>query len=431
MEPIIRIESVDFYYDKGQPSEVHALKDIGLSIQYGEYVSFFGPSGCGKSTILYAIAGVERPTSGRVIINGEDLQHLSEKDLAVFRQIGIGIIFQNFNLIPSIKNIDNVMLPMAFLGISPEKRRERALDLFKRLDLLNLADRYPHELSGGQQQRVGIARALANDPPIILADEPIGNLDSANAVNVLDLLNEFNKKDGKTIIIVTHEAWSLRDVDRIYYMRDGAITRIEAQKPKAAQKPSAAKYKKLYPELPSVEGRARALANTILRGFTEHEIKRFEYFLAQRLQKKIEKDLFMSMLDRSYVEGGVGLWRQKAERIAEQVERVMREQKELAAIYKKFEERPEDPLPHEVERFRRWLLDGFPLELSSLQVERFDECLSERLRKIITSDHLLRVMGLSKSKGGIGLHTRTGLQLIEKIDAALGGDEQQEAQIAI
>ncbi len=428
MPPIIKLEDVDFYYDRGQPSEVHALKTISLDIAPGEYVSFFGPSGCGKSTILYAIAGVERPTSGNVIINGENLSNFAEKDLAVFRQVGIGIIFQNFNLIPSIRNIDNVILPMSFLGISPEKRRKRAMELLERLGLAALAERYPHELSGGQQQRVAIARALANDPPLILADEPIGNLDSQNAVNVLDLLKEFNTKDGKTIIIVTHEAWSLRDVDRIFYMRDGAITKIEARHARAAQS-SAAKYKKLYPELPSVENRARALSNLILRGFTDHEIKRFEFFLAQRLRNAIDGDLFMEILDRPYAKGGVGLWKQKARRISDHVDKIIREQKEITAIYKKFEERPEDPLLHDVERFRRWLVDGVPLSLSSLQVERLDECINERLRKIITPDHFIKVLSLPRSRGGLGFQSHLSLRLAEKFEGVL--QKESEAAVAL
>ena len=236
MKPIIELKGVDFYYDKGKPSEVHALRDANLEIKPGEYISFFGPSGCGKSTILYIISGVEQPEKGKVIVNGQDLIDFSFKELAVYRQLGIGIIFQNFNLIPSIKNIENVALPMAFLGISPNIRKKKAMEIFERLGIADLANRYPYELSGGQQQRVGIARALANDPPIILADEPIGNLDSDNATKVLNLLKEFNLKDGKTIIMVTHEAWSLRDVGRIFYMRDGAITKVETRKPEKVKK---------------------------------------------------------------------------------------------------------------------------------------------------------------------------------------------------
>lgn len=153
MDSVIKLEDVSFFYDKGKYSEVQALKNVNMDIKQGEYVSFFGPSGCGKSTILYIISGVERPDEGKVFTNGQDIMGLSQKELAIYRQIGIGIVFQNFNLIPSISNIDNVSLPMAFLGISSEKRKKKAMEILERLGIAQLANRYPHELSGGQQQR--------------------------------------------------------------------------------------------------------------------------------------------------------------------------------------------------------------------------------------------------------------------------------------
>jgi putative ABC transport system ATP-binding protein len=421
MLPIIKLENVDFYYDRGKPSEVHALKDVSLEIQPGEYVSFFGPSGCGKSTILYAIAGIERPDSGKVIVNSQNLMDFAQRELAIYRQIGIGIIFQNFNLIPSIKNIDNIALPMAFLGISPEKRHQRAMEIFERLGIADLAERYPHELSGGQQQRVGIARALANDPPIILADEPLGNLDSANANNVLDLLREFNQKDRKTIIMVTHEAWSLRDVNRVFYMRDGAITKLEERKPElVVKKAGEVFYKKLFPELPTIETRAKVIASLALKGFSQSEIKRFEFFLAQRFRDQIDKDVFRMVLDRPYKDGGVGLWKQKAKKISDYVEGVLKEEKDLAALYKKLERSPELPLLEEVQRIRGWLLEGFATKLTPLQIDRLDESISDRIRNVITADNFQRVLDLAKNKGGIGLKIRTSFKLAEKLETLLG-----------
>ena len=231
MDPIIKIENVDLWYDKGKPLiEVHALKNINLSIERGDYVAFFGPSGCGKTTMLYAISGIDRFQSGKVLINDRDISGLTNQELAIFRQTGIGIVFQQFNLVPSLNVLKNVALPMLFVGISSEKAEAEAQKLLERLDLMKYADRYPYELSGGQQQRVGIARALANNPPIIIADEPLGNLDSVNAQLVLQFLKELNEKDGRTIIMVTHEAWSLRDVKTIFHMKDGQIISEEKTK---------------------------------------------------------------------------------------------------------------------------------------------------------------------------------------------------------
>jgi putative ABC transport system ATP-binding protein len=422
MNPIIKLENVDFYYDRGKPAEVHALNNISLEIMPGDYVSFFGPSGCGKSTMLYIISGVERPDTGKIIINGQDLMGFSTKELAIYRQIGIGIIFQNFNLIPSIKIVDNVTLPMAFLGISIEKRKERAMVILERLGIKEVADRYPYELSGGQQQRVGVARALANDPPIILADEPIGNLDSANATNVLDLLKEFNQKDGKTIIMVTHEAWSLRDVNRAFYMRDGNIIKMEEKQPQAVAKKAGAAYynKNLFPEMPKAEVMAKTMAGLVLRGYSQAEIKRLEYFLADRFAGKIDKDVFKMVLDRPYKEGGVGLWKQKAEKIANYIEDVMGEEKELETIYKKIEKSPEAPLYDEVEKIRHWLIEDFKLKLTPLQSSRLHEAVGERIRNIITLENFQKVLDLSKDTGGVGLRTRTSFKMSEKLETILG-----------
>ncbi|MEI7765028.1 MAG: ABC transporter ATP-binding protein, partial [bacterium] len=221
MEPIIKLKNVSLWYEKGKPIEVKALKNISIEIEKGDYVAFFGPSGCGKTTILYAISGIDRFQEGNIEINNRDISGLSNQELAIFRQTGIGIVFQQFNLVPSLNVLKNVALPMLFVGISSEKADIEAAKLLERLNLTEYANRYPFELSGGQQQRVGIARALANDPPIIIADEPLGNLDSVNAKRVLEFLKELNEKDGRTIIMVTHEAWSLRDVKTIYHMKDG------------------------------------------------------------------------------------------------------------------------------------------------------------------------------------------------------------------
>ncbi|HDH31197.1 MAG TPA: ABC transporter ATP-binding protein [Candidatus Wolfebacteria bacterium] len=421
MKPIIELKGVDFYYDKGKPSEVHALRDANLEIKPGEYISFFGPSGCGKSTILYIISGVEQPEKGKVIVNGQDLIDFSFKELAVYRQLGIGIIFQNFNLIPSIKNIENVALPMAFLGISPNIRKKKAMEIFERLGIADLANRYPYELSGGQQQRVGIARALANDPPIILADEPIGNLDSDNATKVLNLLKEFNLKDGKTIIMVTHEAWSLRDVGRIFYMRDGAITKVETRKPEKVKKiNSSYYYKKLFPELPTIETRSKTLATLILRGYSQQEIKRLEYFLTQRFKNQIDKDLLRRVLDRPFKENGVGLWKQKAEKIAEYVEGVIKEEKELEILYKKLEKNPEEPLYEEVQRIYSWLLEGCSFTLTPFQKERMNEAINERIRNIITAENFQKILDLAKDRGGVGLRIKTSLKIAEKLETILG-----------
>ena len=428
MDSVIKLEDVSFFYDKGKYSEVQALKSVNMEIKQGDYVSFFGPSGCGKSTILYIISGVERPDEGKVFINGQNIMDLSQKELAIYRQVGIGIVFQNFNLIPSISNIDNVSLPMAFLGISAEKRQKKAMEILERLGIAQFANRYPHELSGGQQQRFGIARALANDPPIILADEPIGNLDSVNANNVLDLLKELNEKDGKTIIMVTHEAWSLRDVKKIFYMRDGSITRIESkEKPKEFKKVGTGYYyKNLFPELPPVENRAKMIAAMAMRGYSQPEQRRLESFISQRLKEELDKDALRLALDKPYSQGGVGLWRQKAKKIADYVENIIEGEKKLSFFYKKIKETPEAPFSQDIEDLRSWVLKEYKGALTPLQLERLDEGIGERVRNIITTDHFRKILDLPREKGGVGLKIRSSFKMAEKLEAITGGDNNME-----
>jgi putative ABC transport system ATP-binding protein len=423
---IIKFENVNFFYDKGKTSETHALKNIDLGIKKGEYVAFFGPSGCGKSTLLYSIAGIEQATSGKILINNRDLEEFSQQELAVYRQLGVGIIFQNFNLIPSITVLENIALPMAFLGISFDVRKKRTLEILNRLGIAELAHRYPHELSGGQQQRVGVARAMANNPPIILADEPLGNLDSANANKVLDFLKELNQKDGQTIVMVTHEAWSLRDVNRIFYMRDGVITKIESRGPEAVKRgASSYYYKKLFPELQPAEARAKTIAHYILRGYSDEEIKRLEYFLIQLLKKQIDADIFRAVLDRPFKEGGVGLWRQKAEKITREVEEMAKKEESLKSLFERMNNNPNAPLKSEIEDIYAWLTKDLKFKTTALQRIQMNELIEERVRNIITAENFVKALNLSRANGGMGLKVGTSLRLKDKLESILGANKSR------
>jgi len=200
-----------------------ALKDISLRIQSGEFVAVVGKSGSGKTTLLNVLAGIDRPTNGTISINGVRVDSLSESQLAEWRGRTIGLVFQFFQLLPTLTIAENVMLPMDFVEIIPAaKRRARALELLERVEIADQADKLPTALSGGQQQRAAIARALANDPPILMADEPTGNLDEATRTSVLDLFAKLNS-DGRTIIVVTHERDISSYTDRQVTLVDGRI----------------------------------------------------------------------------------------------------------------------------------------------------------------------------------------------------------------
>jgi len=200
-----------------------ALSGLDLSIGAGEFVAVAGRSGSGKSTLLHLLGGIDRPSSGSVTVRGAALEGLPEKDLAAWRGRTVGIVFQFFQLLPTLTAAENVMLAMDFCGTVPARdRRKRALELLGRVDVAGQADRLPAAMSGGQQQRAAIARALANDPPIVLADEPTGNLDSATGTAVFDLLRAL-AAGGKTVVVATHEREAARAADRVVTLADGRL----------------------------------------------------------------------------------------------------------------------------------------------------------------------------------------------------------------
>jgi len=214
-----------YYFLKGET--VKALRGINIQIRYGEYVSILGPSGSGKTTLFNMIGGLDKPTKGQVILDGRDISRLTPAQMAWVRCHKIGYIFQTFNLIPILTALDNVMLPMVFAGLSRDKREEKARRLLERVGLGDRLYHRPNELSGGQQQRVAIARALANDPDIILADEPTGNLDLNTGLKIVHLLRDLNREKNVTVITATHDLKMIDVSDRIMWIRDGIIERVE------------------------------------------------------------------------------------------------------------------------------------------------------------------------------------------------------------
>ena len=221
MKGIIETESIAKMYRMGGET-VHALKSISIQVQRGEYVAFMGPSGSGKSTLMNIIGCLDTPTSGTYHLNDNDVSDLSENELATIRNKEIGFVFQTFNLLPRSSSLDNVALPLIYAGVGKAEREERALQV---LTSVGLGDRYghkPNELSGGQRQRVAIARALINNPSIILADEPTGNLDSKTSYDVMELFQELHDQ-GNTIIMVTHEDDIAHYAHRIVRLKDGLI----------------------------------------------------------------------------------------------------------------------------------------------------------------------------------------------------------------
>ena len=217
---ILRVENLSKKYGKGE-SEVVAVDNVSFSVEKGEFLAIVGSSGSGKSTLLHLLGGVDRPTSGKVYVDGKDIYSLSDDNLAIFRRRQVGIIYQFYNLIPILNVEENITLPCDLDGNKVDE--DRLNDLLKTLKLDNRKNHLPNELSGGQQQRVSIGRALINNPAIILADEPTGNLDSKSSDEIVELLKMTNKKYKQTIIMITHNKEIANEADRVLTIEDGKI----------------------------------------------------------------------------------------------------------------------------------------------------------------------------------------------------------------
>jgi len=220
--PLIRIQELHRDFLMGHET-VHALDGVSLTVRAGEFLGVMGPSGSGKSTLLYLMGGLDRPTAGHIWVHDQDITALDENGLAVYRRRQVGFVFQTFNLVSTMGALENVEFPMLFARVPPAQRRERARYL---LELMGLADRMGHkptELSGGQQQRVAMARALVNDPTIILADEPTGNLDSHTGAEVMAILAQLNQEQGRTIVVVSHDPSIIDFTSRCVHLLDGRV----------------------------------------------------------------------------------------------------------------------------------------------------------------------------------------------------------------
>lgn len=222
---MIKLEGLTKIYNLGRV-QVPALRDVNMTVERGEFVAVMGPSGSGKSTLMNILGCLDRPTAGRYFLDGQDVSSLDEKALAAIRNRKIGFVFQTFNLLPRQNLLRNVELPMIYAGVGREERRRRAMQALEKVGLADRVDHKPNEISGGQKQRAAIARALVNNPLIILADEPTGNLDTRTGEEIMALFQQLNR-EGVTIVLVTHEREIAEHANRIIHFRDGRLVKDE------------------------------------------------------------------------------------------------------------------------------------------------------------------------------------------------------------
>lgn len=423
-KPIIELQHVSVCYNRGKSNEITALSDINLQIYEGEYIVFLGPSGCGKSTLLYTIAGLESATDGTVFVGDVDLREINEKERIHFYRSTIGMIFQAFYLVSHLSARDNIILPKMFSGIEKAERENKAEELITKFDITSYADRKSSMMSGGQQQRTAIARALMNDPKIILADEPVGNLDSKNAKIVLELLSDIHKKDRKTVIQVTHNARDAHYADRVFYLKDGKIERIVANtdagkthmerdsKESEKELTEFEKLLRLYPNLSPSRIKAKYIARQMLFPYTLETEEKIEMYIEEYLNGSLTKESLLSKLDDS--KEGAGLYIQRARSISEEVEKIVEEIHELNSA-KDVSDTNLDPVHEQMVIVRNNLLDTYVGTLKAEVITKLESAIKARIKNTVSESEFRELLDMSVPEGGIGLNTRTANIFAEKV----------------
>jgi len=425
-DPIIEVKDLKVTYNKGKSNEVRALEDINLKIYPKEFVIFFGPSGCGKSTLLYAISGLQAPTEGEVTVQNKNLFKMTKPQMVEYHQTGMGMVFQAFYLIPSLNVIDNVCLPKVFRGESIEERKKEGIKLLHRFSIVEQAQKFPEQLSGGQKQRVSISRSLINNPEIILADEPVGNLDSESAKNVLQILKELNEIDKKTVILVTHNAEHLSFADRIIYLRDGKIIKEEVNKekrPMGAEDEVKMTVEELSGELKvlmrtfknlsitqvgalMVPFKANQLMSHVLSELNEEQINTANGFLKELLFYNINLEQLAKNLDLDYAKGGAGWNKRRADRFTERVGEIIKQ----AEIIRKSSSQLA------VVSLSQYFIDLFKLNLDTETKMRFDSLLKQRIEAKLDRIEFQKKLDASKISGGINLNRITAEKVSREME---------------
>lgn len=412
-EPIIKLKDLEITYNPGKSNEYKATKGVSMEIYPGEFVAFFGPSGCGKSTLFYCILGVLPPSSGELYVMGQNPYSFSSEEMVNFQTNTIGIIYQAFFLINSISVIDNVVLPQIFHGVAPGKRRRWAKELLKRFDMEKHGEKFPDNLSGGQSQRVSVSRSMVNNPKILLADEPTGNLDSVSTKQVMNSLEEINRVDKKTVIIITHNAAQLSYAHRVFYMKDGLLERI-VPNPEKKQIAKVDKQKilvtemdklaKIYPYDTPVRLKVKSLVNYLTQDINFDQILRLENFVELMVERKICKDEFIKLLTKHFHEGGLGLSPVAGKFMADKVEKVLTQSEDARRFRRRFMSNNffsrEDIL---LQRLTRYISDEYGEELDQTRRKRLKDGVYKRVAGLISTGDFENFLRLPVLEGGVGV----------------------------
>jgi len=441
MKPNITAKKLNYTYNSGKSNEFRALVNVSFEIYPEEFVAIFGPSGCGKTTLLNVVAGLETPDSGEISVLGQNLMKMSPKESAIYHRKKIGVVYQSYNLIKSLSVLDNVALPQLFINVGRRERNKKVRVLLERFEVSKQAKRIPTELSGGQQQRVGIARSIVNNPEIILADEPTGNLDSVSAKNVMHLMSDLCEKEKKTVVMVTHNPDQLEFADRVFYMKDGVIIKevINNKHEKIPEKggiPKSAAEKikdimRTYRDLTTEQMnilimpyKAKIFTHHFITTRTLEETEIFEDAMRRKLLGTISKSEFLTILDRSSANGGVGFDKRTAKKISDEVEVTL----DMGRyIYKKYRQRKNLQNQHDkitddekaktiVTHLLKKAYYSHYHKLDERQINRMRDAIRDRLLGNYDKADLYKFLDLPFRKGGVGLNSRTAQLATEEME---------------
>lgn len=421
MDPIVSVKNLTITYGRGKPNETRAVDNASFDVYPGEYVILFGASGSGKSTLLYAIAGLERLSSGSVKVLNREIGQMSERERVLFHRKTLGMVFQQYELIPHLSAFDNVQLPLIFSQAPPSDREKRATAMLSKFGIESVASRRPSMLSGGQQQRTAIARALINNPPLVLADEPVGNLDSKNAEIVLNMLSTINEKEGRTILHVTHNPRDLHHANRVIHMKDGKVERVTRNPNKTSPAFSKEEISDLdllrqaYPYLTEEHIQSKMILHHLLVPVSMEAEHLLEKAVEEYLMGTITKDKLFLTISNPPQKGGAGLYVQRARELASRIV-------DMADEIRLVRDTPAPNLAPPQERaqiLRGHLLNAYEGKLTPTQIVRLEEALLQRLLGTLDKDHLFREMDKPLSKGGVGLNRRTARHFTEETEVIL------------
>jgi putative ABC transport system ATP-binding protein len=415
-KPIIFTDNIEITYNLGQVNEFKANKGTSVAIFPQEYIILFGPSGCGKSTLLYSMFGVLPPSKGKVYVKGESIYDYSSMQMVQFQRKTMGIMYQQFNLIPSISVLDNVALPLIFAGVPPSIRDRRARELLKRFAIDHVAHKLPTNLSGGQQQRVSAARSLVNDPEILIADEPVGNLDSISAEQVMQTLETINMRDKKTVLLVTHDAKYLPYAHRVVHLKDGRLERIVANPEKKQIKKiipgetivtEIEQIARLSPYSSPAELRVKSIVNYLTQVEDFEQITFLEKAIEAVINGRMSETMLYDRL-RAGDDKAMPFTEEEAHRMSEKLVRMMRQARDITKLRTlKQKGVPVSPRDEKIIGLTKYILEECDVKAEGEQFDQFCRRVAERVAGLIRKEELNNVLQLPREEDGVGFDPYT------------------------